>query len=345
MKFPLCHVIFEITQECNLSCLYCYNYWRGKGHIAQQYEFKSAQKTLKRILNIFDLVHITFTGGEPFLAEGFSELILKCRLKGKGVTVISNGTVAAEPDYRILSMMGVTLFEFPLHSDNPAIHDKMTNSVGSFNKVIESIGCLQELKTDVCVVCVLTKLNIESLRDTLHFAQQLGVRRFMLARFNIGGRGIENSEMLLPSLEQLKSAFRIADCFAQKNKMKITANVCVPECIIDPSDYPHIPVSSCGSDFLKKPVTIDSSGNVRFCNHSPVKAGNIFSESMDSIFNSEYARSWKNDCPPYCSGCKSWDICHGGCRAASEQLYGSLNHEDPIIGLLKRDYLKNSPAD
>ncbi|NLD94754.1 MAG: hypothetical protein GX639_19025 [Fibrobacter sp.] len=36
MKYPIRHIIFEITQACNLSCLYCYNYWRKDNSSAQQ---------------------------------------------------------------------------------------------------------------------------------------------------------------------------------------------------------------------------------------------------------------------------------------------------------------------
>jgi len=188
---------------------------------------------------------------------------------------------------------------------------------------------------ECCVICVLTKLNINNLQKTLDFADNMGIRRFMIARFNIGGRGIENVDTLLPSLLELRKAFSIADGFAQTHKMRISSNVCVPKCIIDPRDYPHISISACGSDLTKRPITVDFSGNVRMCNHSPYIMGNIHSDSIDSILSSEYVNAWQTTRPKYCSDCSQWSDCRGGCRAASEQLGLSIEHEDPIIGMMK----------
>jgi radical SAM protein with 4Fe4S-binding SPASM domain len=150
----------------------------------------------------------------------------------------------------------------------------------------------------------------------------------------VGGRGIENAKILLPSLSQLRLAFHTANEFTQVSAMRISANVCVPHCIVDPKDYPNIPISSCASDLTKRPVTIDSFGNFRMCNHSPRILGNIHSAHIGSIFTSDYAKSWQTSCPAYCSCCNLWTQCMGGCRAASEQLGKLLDSEDPIIGLL-----------
>lgn len=334
MKFPIQHIIFEITQDCNLSCLYCYNHWRRSDSHINQTSYKETDKTLRKIFKLFDFEHITFTGGEPFLADGFRELVLKCRMRGKSVTVISNGTTATQDDYRLLNDMGVSLFELPLHSQFAEIHDKLTGHTGSFKKVVESINVLTGMKAEICVVVVLTKLNIDQLQDTLEFAESLGIRRLMIARFNIGGRGIENEKLLLPSKSQLRSAFCTANNFVKKRKLRISANVCVPGCIINPQDYPNIPISFCGSDISRRPVTIDASGNVRICNHSPHIIGNIHNESITSIFESKYLKDWDTIRPQYCSSCQLWNSCRGGCRAASEQIGGSLADEDPVIRLM-----------
>lgn len=334
MRFPIQYIIFEITQNCNLSCLYCYNHWRRNGSHLTQTGYKETNRTLQKILKTVEFEHVTFTGGEPFLADGLKELVLKCRMRGKGVTIISNGTTAKKEDYRLLNDMGVSLFELPLHSESDEIHDRLTGCNGSFQKVIESIKYLSDLKAEICIVVVLTKLNIGQLQNTIEFAEYLGIKRLMIARFNIGGRGIENVNMLVPSISELRSAFSIANNFVQNSKVRISANVCVPRCIIDPQNYPNIPVSFCGSDISKRPVTIDAFGNVRICNHSPQTIGNIHKEAITSIFESKYLKDWETVRPEYCSTCLHWSNCRGGCRAASEQLGGSIATEDPIIHII-----------
>jgi organic radical activating enzyme len=58
--------------------------------------YKQAKKTLKRLFKIAEVGSVTFTGGEPFLAERFNELVLFTRLKNKSVTIITNGNAAAK---------------------------------------------------------------------------------------------------------------------------------------------------------------------------------------------------------------------------------------------------------
>jgi len=341
MTYPIQHITFEITQECNLNCLYCYNYWRRNGSTSQPITFKQTKRTVKKLLDTIDFQHVTITGGEPFLADGIEEIVLAFRMKGKGVSVISNGTIAKQSNYQTLIDVGVSLFEIPFHSADPSIHDAMTGCPGSFDKVRESISILKESKAEMCLVCVLTRHNSALLPQTLKEASVLGIKRFMMARFNIGGRGIENARRIIPSLSELRFAFRIANDYVQNSRLEISANVCVPFCIINPKEYPNIYISSCGSDIKKRPVTVDSFGNMRMCNHSPRILGNIHSESINSILNSEYAKSWSTVCPEYCLGCNQWEKCRGGCRAASEQMGRSLEHEDPIIECMNGNIGRN----
>jgi radical SAM protein with 4Fe4S-binding SPASM domain len=334
MKFSIDHVLFEITQECNLSCSYCYNYWRRSGETVRSSSFQTTLKTLKKLFKTIDFKHITITGGEPFLVEGLEEIVLACRMKGKGVSIITNGTVAKPSAYQMLHDLGVSLFEIPFHSSDPEIHDRLTGHPGSHHKVLQSINLLKDVKSGFCVVCVLTKANISCFYQTLEAAYDYGVSKFMIARYNIGGRGLQNARDILPDLQELRKAFSDANEFARRSHMKISSNVCVPFCVIDPTQYPHIPIASCGNDFSNRPVTIDSSGNLRICNHSPVIVGNIHCGSIEEMAASDYINTWKTSQPAYCSKCSRWEKCLGGCRAASEQTGNSIFNEDPVISLL-----------
>ncbi len=292
--------------------------------------FRDNKRTIHQLLKIIDFDHITFTGGEPFCADGLSELILDCRLKGKSVNVISNGTKGSVEEYATLKKLGVGLLEFPLHSEHASLHETMTAVPGSFEKVVESIRYCIRSGIEVCTVVVLTKVNIDHLEATLAFAQSLGVKHMMLARFNVGGRGIANVNHLMPSKEQLKSAFTVAHEYLKKSSLHISANVCLPECIIRPEDYPAMYISRCSSDVNRRPITVNSFGDIRMCNHSPVTVGSIWDSSIDSIINSKYIEQWHQR-PDHCSNCVRWDTCGGGCRAASEQLGYSLWQVDPIV--------------
>ncbi len=337
-------IVFEATSMCSLDCLYCYNIWKRNGNEFGHFNsYKLAKATLKRINKVIDYDGIAFTGGEPLLAERFEELVLYCRMKGKGVTLISNGYTSDYSKYGSLHKLGVSLFELPLHSADGKIHDMMVNKQGVHRRVIGSLKYLLDMGAGVVVDIVLTKLNIPALGGTLRFLWGMGINRIMLTRFNIGGSGIKNADLLTPSVMKLKQAFSVADELAGELGLSVTSNVCTPLCVLDPADYKRIGTQSCSANISNMPVTIDINGDVRICNHSPVIIGNIHRQPVDEIFESAYVKSWKTVKPEYCSTCGIYENCFGGCRAASEQLGLGLGHPDPIINSKKFCYT-NKPG-
>ena len=325
------HIVFEATTACNLDCMYCYNIWKRPGaEPGAKATYKDSKRALKRIFKLTDVKHVSMSGGEPFLAERFLELVLFCRMKGKTVTIITNGNAAKKDDYKALVDMGVGLFEIPLHSPTAEIHDRMTGVEGSWRGALDSIRTLLEIGGRVVADIVLSKINAAVIGETLGFLQEAGVDQVMITRFNVGGRGILNREQLSASKEELQKAFEVADNVAAKQGMRITSNVCTPLCLVDPGDYPHIGIVGCSPEIERKPVTLEPSGNLRICNHSPVVMGNIFKEPLERILTSDYVQSWKT-VPGFCSECDVFQKCFGGCRGAAEQLGLSLEHVDPVL--------------
>ena len=357
MKTQQPYIIFEITTDCNLNCRYCYNVWKmpltytssplmeegdtqysaHPKRILQDKKFNSynqVMKTLKKLFGIADVHHVTMTGGEPFLAERFSEIVLFCRMKNKEITIISNGNAGTKEDYKQMLEMGVSLFEFPLHSNIPSIHDYLTTVKGSWEKSLNSIKSVLKSGCMVVPVIVITKANAHTVNDTILFLKELGLNQIMLNRFNIGGMGINEKENLLLSHKELKDVYKKANELGSKYDIFLTSNVCTPLCLLKPEDYPFIASSSCSANASTMPMTLDIYGNIRLCNHSPVVAGNIFKDNFENILSSDYVKSWSKIIPDYCNSCDKYYRCFGGCRAAAEQLGLSLENPDPVLLLL-----------
>lgn len=331
-KLQLYNIAFELTDKCNLACRYCYNIWKIPG--AEHKPFNSYDKAIKALKQLFaqaEVRNITLTGGEPFVAQRVIEIALFCRMEGKTVTVISNGYKGTEADYKSLVAMGVALFEFPIHSANEDTHDHITQVKGSWKKSVNSIRAIQRMKGYPVPVIVLTKYNIDEIGETLDFIADLGLRRIMMNRYNIGGCGTADPASVSATHRQLKRAFAVANDKAEELELTISSNVCSPDCLIDPADHPNILFGHCAENVLQKPITMDINGNIRLCNHSPVVAGNIFEQAIEEILYSPYANSWNEIVPQFCSACEKWERCRGGCRAASEQCGLGLGHVDPVL--------------
>jgi pyrroloquinoline quinone biosynthesis protein E len=325
-------IIFEVTPRCNQRCLYCYNIHKMPGGPeAPQDGYHRGRRTLSRLFDLAGVERVTMSGGEPFLAERFPELVLYCRMQGKRVIVITNGATATDDDYRNLAQVGVTTYELPLLSAAPAEHDELVGVPGSWERVRHSIDVIRELGGTVVPVVVVTRINGASVGRTLRLFQRLGLGRVMFNRFNVGGDGIGNAGRLSLTVEELRRVFAEANDLAEKLGLKITSNVCAPVCALDPAEFPRVGFTYCSPELTRRPLTLDPQGGLRFCNHSPRIMGNIFEQSLDEILGSDYASSWKRLKPELCRDCEHWEKCYGGCRAAAEQLGLGLDSADPIL--------------
>jgi radical SAM protein with 4Fe4S-binding SPASM domain len=332
-KAELNYILYEVTEQCNLNCSFCYNHWKRAGYyeIRKENSYHNSLKTLKRFFNLADVKHVTFTGGEPLLADRVSELILYCRMKGATVSIISNGNTGDTEEYAMYIKLGVQLFELPVHSAEPASHDRMTGVIGSWRKSVDSIRSVAEMGGTVVPVVVVTKLNFKEVGRTLEFIHSMGFSRIMLNRYNIGGKSVGSPEKVSATREELNDAFRQANEIAGKLNLTVSSNVCTPHCVIDPSLYRNIHFGNCSTDIRHRPLTLTNSGELRFCNHSPNVLGNIFNDSIDTIFKNGLMFGSFTKRPEYCTGCTKYETCLGGCRAAAEQAGGNFDDIDPVI--------------
>ena len=332
-KAHLNYILFEVTRQCNLNCIYCYNHWKRDAIEIEKVEesYDQSLKTLKKLYQTTNVKHITFTGGEPLLAERFRELVLFCRLKGTSVTVITNGNTGTAEEISQLISIGVQLFELPVHSPSPSLHDRMTGLLGSWNKSTDTIRFITKMGGYVVPVLVVTKYNFNIVGQTLEFIHSMGFNRVMLNRYNIGGRGVNNPDKVVPTKDQLNEAFKQASETALRLKLTVSSNVCTPHCIIDPNHYRNIGFTNCSADITKRPLTLSTVGDLRFCNHSPNVIGNIFNQPLETILLNERVKYEFEKQPEFCFGCKKYEKCLGGCRAAAEQSGKTFSDVDPLV--------------
>lgn len=335
-KPSISNIIFETTQDCNLDCSFCYNIWKAKREYnLEPTNYRQVFKTIKKLLKSANISNISFSGGEPFKLDRLFEIVLFCRIKQVNVTIISNGTLASNDSYTALQQIGVSAFQFSLHSHDKNIHDRLVGLQGAWEKTVASIRHLISIGAEVIGVVVLTRENLEGIAGTLDFYRQLGVTSIMLNRFNIGGKGIQMMNNLIVSKSELINAYTKANEFAANHDVFLTSNVCTPWCILNPNDFDNILFPDCANSSLQdKPYTVDFSGNFRICNHSPVAIGSIYKNKLADLLESEYVKSWEKNIPEECSSCEYVKNCMGGCRGAAEQLGGSNSNSDPIKSII-----------
>lgn len=332
-RFALNHLVYELTEACNQNCRFCYNHWRPGG--SRPADPRLAKRTLRRLLKQADVGSISFSGGEPMLLGNIHDLALRCRFKGTSVNILTNGTLLSEDAIINFKNIGTSVIQIPLLSYDPTVHDYLTGLPGSWGKALDSIRkVLRILGPDhFAAVLIITAKNAGDIPGTMELYRKLGIETVMVNRFNIGGNGLMNREELSLSGDSLNSAFKLVSDFSLANPgMSFVSGVCTPVCVMDPLHFPGIRFTSCSTEIKDRPITVSGGGDVRFCNHSPFVLGNIWEKSIEEILSDPLVASRYAAVPEACAGCRLFSRCKGGCRAASEQVYGSFGVIDPIAG-------------
>ena len=231
-------VAFEVTQECNQDCVFCYNVWKCGSYPRGLLNTSETVELIDRIIAGYWPSVLSFTGGEPLLRHDIIDLIRHAS-KRTYCNLITNGTLMTDGLTRDLVDAGVRTFEFTLLSANRETHDRLVGRQ-SFDQLIDGIASVRAAGGSVATTFVALRDNIDGWQETLELSVALGARGILFNRFNVGGAGVVDASKLMPTTEQLKQALAIADAGAQKYGISISCGVPIPPCVIDRSAYRNI---------------------------------------------------------------------------------------------------------
>lgn len=167
-----------LTLRCNYRCRYC-DYWRVDGHLDEMNgeEWRAALLSLRAFLGHY---HVEFTGGEPLLKEGVTDLLRFCHQNGIRFGVTTNGSVFSERVAEEVIAARPLNINISLDSHIAEIHDHVRGVTGSHARVTQGISRLlnecEKQKADVSIVLKPTvhALNFRTLPEMLPWVQDMG---------------------------------------------------------------------------------------------------------------------------------------------------------------------------
>ncbi len=333
-------LIFEVTQRCNHACLHCYNVWNTaddeRGAVSVPYprgelDTERALLLLGKALDETDCSHVTLTGGEPLLRADLPVLLDYLRQRNIRATVISNGRLLTEPAAADLIERGVDLFELPLLSHERETHDRLSGAGGAWDSVLAAMTSIRLQHGRFAAAFVATRLNIDHAYETMKLAFAFGASAVMFNRFNPGGRGRDNLDLLLPSAEQVRRALGEAERASVDFGLPVSCSIPIQPCLIDTRAFPHIGFGYCAAGGSRAYYALDPLGNLRPCNHTPMILGNLFEESFADLVDPKRLSAFIAPIPVFCAGCGRRSECQGGCKAAAQVCYGALDAEEPFL--------------
>ncbi|MFH0802080.1 MAG: SPASM domain-containing protein [bacterium] len=208
-------------------------------------------------------------------------------------------------------------------------HSKISGN-NRFDELDANIKLANLYACDMVASSELNKSNLHELEDMIQHYQNIGVRRVEFERRVAG----PNPETDLSDKEFEDALIRV-DQMAQEG-WRTAVGGCFPQC------FCNAVKSVCrggGVNFC----AIDSSGFVRPCLHSELKAGQVTKGGFERIWKGRLMKKWGENNPSECRDCDAFRsyLCFGGCKCLSEKLNVA---RDPLIRKpVKLDDFKTSP--
>lgn len=305
-------ILLEISYSCNLYCGFCY--------VEKTKRDRTPIPPLENILQLIDLVHsagvkeIVLLGGEPFLNPYLKTICSEIASRGfisRGI--VTNGTIINTEALSLIRDCGFWV-DISVRGPNTKLTDKITNSVGTFDKVVEGLTLLARTEIPVGIEYESISENSLYLYDTVKLAIDLGVRvkQVQLHRFIPSGSGGTNL-WLTPTIDDYQNLL--------KQMKKITLQLGIPTiyedglplCLFDREYWDVISKCGCGYSIL----TIEANGNVRHCACNTHVLGNVFETPLDEIWVLDSLENFRSRLsqPEPCRTCDVYEICRGGCKS------------------------------
>ena len=327
---PLEEIIIELTNDCNLNCVHCYN---DSGHKRED------ELTLEEIYQLIDeikrlgVLKINLSGGEPLMHPHFFEIAHYIRDSSLGLDLFTNGTLVTRRVAEKLKALNVLKVSVSLDSVTPEIHDVFRGKKGAWKRTIKGI---QNLKTEgitIKVAVSLSQLNLEEVVPLLEFFQKEGLHEYKFMPVFATGRKPPLEVGISPG--DFEKASRTL--FVWKKNHNIESQ----------SFIKREGMLNCGIGCSS--LVIKSNGDVVPCPAFGRKAvlGTIRDQSLKSIWNDSSLlnrlRNLNAESHPICKKCNLLEYCKGGCVANVCLSTGEFQLCDPFAcsSMRAQEYAQN----
>lgn len=298
---------WHVTQVCDLHCKHCYD------------RSDRAPLSLERGLGVLDELlafcrsrhvrgQVSFSGGNPLLYPHFLELYQAAVDRGFTVAILGNAT-SKERLLPLLAIRKPAFYQVSL--EGLPEHNDYIRGTGYFARVMEFLDLLREEEIYSMVMLTLTRGNVD---QVLPLAELLRDRAdlFVFNRLAMVGEG-----SLLESVpvaeypgfleKYLAAARKNSDMGLKDNFFNILRAEQREPLLGGCAGF------GCGAAFNF--VSLLPDGEVHACRKFPSLIGNIFSQSLEEIYDSPAARKYRGGCQA-CRDCRLRPAC-GGCLAVS----------------------------
>lgn len=190
MKMPN-SVCWNITKECNDSCLFCY-----RDQDSENLSFDNRRIIIKKIA-LSGIQKLTFAGGEPLLLSEIQELIKYSKDLGLIVSLSTNGILLKDEllDFCLENLDWLTL---PLDGATDVIQREMSRNPGHLKRALEILDYAARYEKRKCklkINTVVSRVNKDHILEIAELVMHCSITRWKLFQFvPLRGNAVCNDE-------------------------------------------------------------------------------------------------------------------------------------------------------
>ncbi len=350
-------VAVELTAYCNQKCSYCYNEWREdggrslfEGEARPLHPGGLQLERMRRLLDAWDIDHVTLTGGEPCASRELFPLLDLLQERDVGVQMISNGGLIDAALATRLASYRLRFIQITLNGSERALHEAHVGE-GHFDATLRGIRALVARGVPVVGCVVVTRQNAGNVGEILELWEQLGVRHIALSRFSPAGYAASHAAALLPSRKDLLDAFTATQVFlnscsehiptanqqVRSRSYQVSCTMPVPPCAVEVEQFPDIRFGTCPIGTGAQEFALGPDGKLRNCTLHRQAIGavrDVLAPDVDlvALLQAPEIREYRTQLPEFCVGCLHASSCAGGCGAAAEWVLGhARRYPDPFV--------------
>lgn len=333
-------VAWEITRNCNLSCVHC-RAAATMGPYEGELDTQAGFQLIDQIKAVGDPI-IILTGGEPLLRPDIFEIARYGTDRGLRVVMAPNGTLITEDTAEKMAAAGIKRISISLDGATREVHDRFRGVQGAFQGALQGIDRAKKAGIEFQINTTITKSNLDQIAAIQKLAIKLGAVAHHIFLLVPTGRGkyIVDKEINAMEYEETLNWF-----YDQREitplQLKAT---CAPHYYRilrqnSKRDGKKVTFETHGLDAVTRGCLggigfcfISHTGIVQPCGFLDLNCGDITQKPFQEIWNdSEIFRNLRDfdSLKGKCGVCEYRKVC-GGCRARAFEATGDYMAEEPL---------------
>lgn len=334
-KYPK-SVFLNITNKCNLDCIYCSSEQINMDHI------ELSEKKIDKVLDQFREIGVTkviLTGGEPLLHNNILDIILKTS-KFAHIALNTNGIFIDKYLNDFIQNIPIGVCDINVSLDSLYMNkNSITRGMYNIDNILNNMSKLSKHGINCTILITVTSyFSMEDLSAFCEYAKKNPMINVVFNELKPCGKANEVWESLKP-LRKMIDLIINCSCDYSNISTSFGSFNYKPLKEIKKTDKKLI---TCGAG--KTCVSIANDGTLYPCTSLDIKLGNVFEHTLKEIYDHSEKikefnrlRNYTLDMIRDCARCANIEECSGGCRANSYLYSSDILGNDPYCSEYRKE--------